>query len=90
MSDVSVSGPKEIDELSEAVKPRDHRVFFGALDGDRLGGAIGLTYRFMRHSKAARESMPDGDYRDWKEVETWVNGIADALSQSTTTTSTRQ
>jgi hypothetical protein len=37
-----------------------------------------------------RESMPDGDYRDWKEVETWVNGIADALSQSTTTTSTRQ
>ena len=78
--DVAVSGPKEIDELTEAAKPRGHRVFFGALNGDKLGGAMGLTYRFMRRSKAIRDSMPDGDYRDWKEIEEWANGIADALS----------
>ena len=81
--DVSVSGPKEIDELSEAAKPRDHHVFFGALYGDKVGGAMGLTYRFMRRSKAVRESMPDGDYRDWKDIEAWANGIADALTTPT-------
>jgi menaquinone-dependent protoporphyrinogen oxidase len=81
--DVSVSGPKEIDELRVAASPRDHRVFFGALDGDKLGGAMGLTYRFMRRSKAVRESMPDGDYRDWKDIEAWANGIADSLSEPT-------
>jgi menaquinone-dependent protoporphyrinogen oxidase len=87
LRDVSVSGPKEIDELREAAKPRDHQVFFGALYGDRLGGAMGLTYRFMRRSKAVRESMPDGDYRDWKDIEAWAQGIAEALSVSTTTVS---
>jgi len=90
LTDVSVSGPKEIDELSEAAKPRDHRVFFGALDGDKLGGAMGLTYRFMRRSKAVRDSMPDGDYRDWKEIETWADGIADALSVPSATASVQQ
>ena len=74
-----VSGPKEIDELREAVKPRDHRVFFGGLDGSRLTGAIGFAYRMARRSQAARESMPEGDFRDWKEIESWANGIAEAL-----------
>jgi menaquinone-dependent protoporphyrinogen oxidase len=90
LTDASVSGPKEIDELSDAVKPRDHHVFFGALSGDKLGGAMGLTYRFMKRSKAVRESMPDGDYRDWKDIEAWANRIADALTLSTTNASTRQ
>ncbi len=44
---------------------------------------MGLTYRFMRRSKAVRESMPDGDYRDWKDIEAWANGIADSLSEPT-------
>jgi menaquinone-dependent protoporphyrinogen oxidase len=83
--DVSVSGPKEIEELTAAAKPRSHRVFFGALDGSKLGGAMGLTYRFMRRSKAIRESMPDGDYRDWKDIEAWANGIAEELSATVTT-----
>jgi menaquinone-dependent protoporphyrinogen oxidase len=57
-----VSGPKEIDELQSAVKPRDHRVFFGALDSIRLTGTIGFTYRLARRSQAAREAMPEGDF----------------------------
>jgi menaquinone-dependent protoporphyrinogen oxidase len=84
--DVSVSGPKEIEELSEAVKPREHRVFFGALHSDMVGGAMGITYRLMRRSKAVRESMPDGDYRDWKDVEAWASGIADAITTQTPAT----
>ena len=78
--DVAVSGPKEINELCEAAKPRDHYVFFGSLHSEKVGGAMGLAYRVMRRSKAVRESMPDGDYRDWKNIEAWVNGIARVLS----------
>lgn len=79
-----VSGPTEIEELKTVARPLDHRVFFGALFGDRLEGAIGFTYRLMRHSKTIAESMPDGDYRDWKEIEAWAYGIAATISQTTT------
>jgi menaquinone-dependent protoporphyrinogen oxidase len=78
-----VSGPKEIDELRDAAKPRDHRVFFGGLDGTRLTGTMGLAYRMARRSQAARESMPEGDFRDWNEIGAWVSGIADALEATT-------
>lgn len=77
--DVAVSGPKEIDELRRSLKPRDHKVFFGVLDGSRLTGATGMTYRLMCRSETIRESMPEGDFRDWREIEAWADGVADAL-----------
>lgn len=77
--EVSVSGPKEIDELRSEVRPRDHRVFFGALDGTKLTGATGFMYRMARRSESARESMPEGDFRDWDEIEAWAESIAEAL-----------
>jgi menaquinone-dependent protoporphyrinogen oxidase len=73
---LEVSGPKELDELRALVNPRDHRVFFGALDGARLTGTIGFTFRLARRSQAAREAMPEGDFRNWKEIEEWAIGIA--------------
>ena len=77
--DVSVSGPKEIDELRRQVSPRDHGVFFGVLDGSKLTGTTGFMYRMVRRSESARESMPEGDFRDWKLIEAWADGISDAL-----------
>jgi menaquinone-dependent protoporphyrinogen oxidase len=74
-----VSGPKEIEELRKSIGPRDHRMFFGALNGSRLKGTMGFAYNMMRRSQAAREAMPEGDFRDWKEIEAWANSIADAL-----------
>lgn len=62
-------------------------VFFGALFGDKLKGATGFTYRLMRRSKMIADSMPDGDYRDWKDIEAQAGGMAEALSISPTTTS---
>jgi menaquinone-dependent protoporphyrinogen oxidase len=76
---LEVSGPKELEELRALVRPRDHRVFFGALDGSRLTGTMGFTYRMVRKSKAAREAMPEGDFRDWKNIEAWAISIARAL-----------
>lgn len=76
---LEVSGPKELDDLLALAKPRDHRVFFGALDGTRLTGTIGFTYRLARRSQAAREAMPEGDFRDWKGIEAWATSIAQGL-----------
>lgn len=81
-----VSLPKEADELKEAIKPRDHRVFFGALDPDKLG----FSYKMMRKLPAARAIMPEGDFRDWNDIEVWANGVAGelaALQASSGTTS---
>src|SRR5579863_1676504 len=75
-----VSGPSELSELTQAAHPRGHRVFFGALYGDRLTGATGFTYRLMRRSKTVAKEMPEGDYRDWKDIERWTDEIAAALA----------
>lgn len=69
-----VAVPKEIAELSDAVNPREHRVFFGVYERDRK--PIGIAERFMSVMPAAREGLPQGDFRDWLEIETWARQIA--------------
>lgn len=69
--------PKEIPELREAVGARDHRVFFGAYKRDRK--RVGLAERFVALVPAARDALPDGDFRDWPEIEAWAAEIAAAL-----------
>jgi len=73
-----VSGPKEIPELRTAIHARDHRVFFGAFDGHVK--AVGFTERLALMLPAARSAFPDGDFRDWAEIETWADGIAHELA----------
>lgn len=70
--------PREIPELQAAVAARDHRVFFGVYEHDRK--PIGLAERFVSHVPAAREALPEGDFRDWAEIEAWAAGIARDLS----------
>ena len=79
---LEVSGPKELDELRRMTGAREHRVFFGALDGSKLTGTTGFFYRMARRSQAARESMPEGDFRDWKGIEAWAADIANFLRAS--------
>ena len=71
--------PKEVPELLGAVGARDHRVFFGAYEKDRK--LIGLAERFVSVMPAAREALPEGDFRDWPEIEAWAAGIARDLQQ---------
>ncbi len=60
--------PKEKAEFQEAIKPRDHRVFFGVLDHNKLS----FTERMM--AKAVR--APEGDYRNWEAIDAWAESIA--------------
>jgi menaquinone-dependent protoporphyrinogen oxidase len=69
--------PKEIPELREAVHARDHRVFFGAYSRDRA--LIGLGERLVALMPAARDALPEGDFRDWPEIEAWAGEIAGDL-----------
>jgi menaquinone-dependent protoporphyrinogen oxidase len=72
--------PKEAAEMLEAVDAREHRVFFGAYERDRK--PIGIAERLVSIMPAAREAMPEGDFRDWPEIEAWAAGIAADLTQA--------
>ncbi len=73
-----VSAPRELPELQAAIHARDHRVFFGAFD-PRMK-AIGFTERLVLMMPAARAAFPEGDFRDWAEIEAWADGIAHELA----------
>jgi menaquinone-dependent protoporphyrinogen oxidase len=75
-----VTEPKEVAEFREAIHPRDHRVFFGALDRDKLG----FTHRLMLRLPVNRNNaiFPLGDFRDWNDIDAWAEKIAQALKAS--------
>jgi len=73
----AVLEPKEIAEFRETVKPRDHRVFFGAMDPSKLGFTHRLIYKLPANRDGAL--FPQGDFRNWADIETWAGGIAQAL-----------
>jgi menaquinone-dependent protoporphyrinogen oxidase len=63
-------GP-DITEIAEATRAREHHVFGGRLDRDRLG-VIERTITGALH-------VPGGDYREWDAVAAWATAIARVL-----------
>jgi menaquinone-dependent protoporphyrinogen oxidase len=59
--------------LSALTGAREHRVFAGRLDRTRLGAAERLIVRFVR--------APEGDERDWAEVDHYAADIGAALER---------
>ncbi len=68
--------PKEIAEFRELIRPRGHRVFFGALNPKKLG----FMHRSLRKLPAARAILPEGDFRNWSDIEAWTDAIARELA----------
>ena len=60
--------PKEMAEFQQAIRPREQRVFFGALDHQRLSFAERMVVKAVR--------APEGDYRDWEAIDAWSASIA--------------
>jgi menaquinone-dependent protoporphyrinogen oxidase len=69
--------PKDISELQEVLQPRGHRVLFGALDPATLS----FAERALRRLPVARAALPEGDFRDWAEIDVWASDIARELAQ---------
>lgn len=68
--------PKGALEAGRLIHPRDHRVFFGAFDKGNPGIArLGFAERL-----AVKRFLPEGDFRDWPEIEAWARGIARELA----------
>jgi menaquinone-dependent protoporphyrinogen oxidase len=64
--------PRQLPELEAALSPREHRVFFGALDRSKLGFAERMIVKAVK--------APDGDYRDWDAIAAWADEIAASLT----------
>ncbi len=73
--------PREMTEFEALIGAEGHRVFFGALDPDRLGAAG----RLMRKTSAGAALLPAGDFRDWAEIESWAGQIARELRREPAT-----
>jgi menaquinone-dependent protoporphyrinogen oxidase len=69
--------PKEFVELRDAIRPRDEKVFFGAIDP--AATPIGFAERFVSLMPAARAAFPKGDFRDWPAIDAWADTIAHEL-----------
>ena len=59
------------DDLVSATGASGHRLFAGALDKSKLSFGERAIVKAVR--------APDGDYRDWEDIDTWVSEIADSL-----------
>lgn len=63
--------PKQIPQLVDAIAPRGHKVFAGALDTKRLG--------FLERKAVKMMKAPEGDFRDWDEIRAFADEIADSV-----------
>ena len=67
--------PTDFADFREAIHPRGERVFFGAFDAAKLP----LLMKAIRIMPAARKVLPEGDYRDWADIDGWAKEIASSL-----------
>jgi menaquinone-dependent protoporphyrinogen oxidase len=65
---------KEIAAYRQAIRPRDHRSFAGAVERNHwgLGGHLFLKTFGGNY----------GDHRDWHDIDAWADGIAQQLQPS--------
>jgi menaquinone-dependent protoporphyrinogen oxidase len=72
-----VTVPREIEGLAESIHPKEHKVFFGAMDH----GKLILLHRLVKSLPANKDDalLPEGDFRDWDEIDAWAEGIAQEL-----------
>jgi menaquinone-dependent protoporphyrinogen oxidase len=59
--------PREIDEFTSAIRPRDYRVFAGVIDGIGWPRIVRGLVKLLGVA---------GDRRDWADIDTWADGIA--------------
>jgi menaquinone-dependent protoporphyrinogen oxidase len=64
--------PRQLAALTKNLHPREHRIFFGALDKSKLGFGERMMVKAVK--------APDGDFRDWDAIRGWADDIATSLA----------
>ena len=64
--------PKEVVEFRTTIRPRDHVMFFGALDPRKLPFPERIAMRAV--------GGLDGDFRDWDAIDAWADQAGHALA----------
>ena len=64
--------PLALAAVGDSIAARDHHVFRGAIDAGKLRGVEHLIRLFL----------PQGDFRDWPDIEAWAAGIAGELRRT--------
>ena len=60
--------PRQLAKLTETLRPKAHRMFFGALDHSKLGFSERMIVKAM--------NAPEGDFRDWSAISGWADEIS--------------
>ena len=63
--------PVDVAGMIEQSHAREHRIFAGRLDPERLGMGERLIVRLLR--------APRGDFRDWPAIDDWADAVASEL-----------
>lgn len=66
--------PKQLGELRGKLRPKDHRLFFGVLDRDKLGFGERMMVKAVK--------APEGDFRNWEDIRAWADTIAMELGSA--------
>ena len=66
--------PVQLPELLVQTNARDHRIFVGKLDRDKLNLGEKLIVKVVK--------APYGDFRDWEDIRNWAGEIGRALVSS--------
>ncbi|MFO7539454.1 MAG: flavodoxin domain-containing protein [Chloroflexota bacterium] len=66
-----VGDPTQLPELLAQTNARDHRIFVGKLDRDKLNLGEKLIVKVVK--------APYGDFRDWDDIQTWAGEVGKAL-----------
>lgn len=63
--------PVDVADILQATQAREHRVFSGKIDKSKLS--------FPERAILTAVRAPEGDFRDWGEIDAWAKSIADSL-----------
>jgi menaquinone-dependent protoporphyrinogen oxidase len=69
--------PVDVAEIHEKLAARHHQVFSGKIDKSQLS--------FGERAIIVAVRAPVGDFRNWEEIESWAERIADALTTERST-----
>jgi menaquinone-dependent protoporphyrinogen oxidase len=69
--------PREAASVTSEVAARAHEVFSGAWHQDAK--PVGAMENVMRLIPAARNALPEGDFRDWATIEAYAGVVAGEL-----------